>query len=56
MIMVDVEDTPVAPGDTATIFGGLVSLGDQAELAGTISYELLTAISPRVVRRYRADT
>ena len=53
MIMVDVEDTPVAPGDVATIFGGLVSLDDQAGLAGTISYELLTAISPRVVRRYQ---
>jgi alanine racemase len=53
MIMVDVEDTPVGLGDVATIFGGLVSLDEQAELAGTISYELLTAISPRVVRRYQ---
>ncbi len=56
MIMVDVEDTPVALGDTATVFGGLVSLDDQAELAGTISYELLTAISPRVMRRYQDDS
>jgi len=55
MIMVDVEDTPVALGDVATVFGGLVSLDDQAELAGTISYELLTAISPRVMRRYQDD-
>lgn len=55
MIMVDVEDTPVALGDTATVFGGLVSLDDQAALAGTISYELLTAISPRVMRRYQDD-
>ena len=44
MVMVDVEDAPVAIGDTATLFGGLVSLDDQASLAGTISYELLTAI------------
>jgi alanine racemase len=56
MIMVDVEDTPVALGEVATIFGGLVSLDEQARLAGTISYELLTAISPRVVRRYQDDT
>ena len=56
MIMVDVEDTPVSLGDVATIFGGLVSLDEQAELAGTISYELLTAISPRVVRRYQDET
>lgn len=56
MIMVDVEDTPVALGDVATIFGGLVSLDEQARLAGTVSYELLTAISPRVVRRYQDET
>jgi alanine racemase len=52
MIMVDVEDLPVSVGDVATLFGGMVPLDDQAALAGTISYELLTAISPRVPRRY----
>ena len=52
MIMVDVEDTPVQLADVATLFGGLVSLDDQATLAGTISYELLTILTPRVVRRY----
>lgn len=56
MIMVDVEDRAVALGDVATIFGGLVALDDQAELAGTNSYELLTAISPRVARRYQDGT
>lgn len=53
MIMVDVEDLPVVRGDVATLFGGLVSLDDQAALAGTISYELLTILTPRVTRRYR---
>jgi alanine racemase len=53
VVMVDVEDTPVAIGDEAILFGGLVSLDDQAALAGTISYELLTLLTPRVVRRYR---
>jgi len=53
MVMVDVEDTPVEIGDTAVLFGGLVSLDDQAGLAGTISYELLTLLTPRVTRRYR---
>lgn len=43
----------VAIGDVATIYGGLVSLDDQAAAAGTISYELLTAIGARVPRRYR---
>jgi alanine racemase len=45
-------DGPVAVGDVATIFGGRVSLDTQARAAGTISYELLTALGPRVVRRY----
>ncbi len=40
------------PDDIATIFGGLVTLDEQASLAGTISYELLTALAPRVARRY----
>lgn len=53
MVMVDVEDTPVAVGDVATLFGGLVALDDQAVLAGTVSYELLTSLSPRVERRYQ---
>jgi len=53
MLMVDVADTPVGIGDQATLFGGLVSLDQQAELAGTISYELLTRVTPRVERIYR---
>jgi alanine racemase len=55
MIMVDVEDTPVSLGDVAILFGGLVTLDEQAALAGTISYELLTILTPRVVRRYHTD-
>jgi alanine racemase len=43
---------PARPGDTATLFGGRVSVDEQAALAGTISYELLTALGRRVVRRY----
>jgi alanine racemase len=45
-------DGPVAVGDVGTVYGGLVSLDQQAEGAGTISYELLTRIGPRVSRRY----
>ena len=52
-LMVDAGDLPVAIGDVATIFGGLVSLDEQAALAGTISYELLTALGTRVPRRYQ---
>lgn len=42
----------VAVGDVATVFGGLISLDQQAEAAGTISYELLTRLGPRVARCY----
>jgi alanine racemase len=41
-----------AVGDVATVFGGLCPLDQQAEAAGTISYELLTRLGPRVARRY----
>ena len=48
---VDAGALPVAIGDVATIFGELVSLDEQAALAGTISYHLLTGLGPRVPRR-----
>jgi alanine racemase len=53
MVMAEAGDLPVAIGDTAVIYGGRIALDDQASLAGTISYELLTMLSPRVTRRYR---
>ncbi len=52
MLMVDAGDTPVGLGDTATVFGGRVTLDEQARHAGTNGYELLTAVSARVERRY----
>ena len=52
MCMVRIDE-PVALGDVGTVYGGLISLDHQAELAGTISYELLTRIGSRVPRRYR---
>jgi alanine racemase len=51
MCMVAVGEK-VALGAAATVFGGLISLDQQAEAAGTISYELLTRLGPRVPRRY----
>jgi alanine racemase len=41
-------------GDVATLYGGLVTLDEQAEAAGTVSYELLTALGTRLERRYGA--
>ena len=52
MLMVDTAEAAVRLGDAAILFGGRISLDDQAARAGTISYELLTSISPRVERRY----
>jgi alanine racemase len=51
MTMVAV-DGPVAVGDVATVFGGIVSLDTQARAAGTISYEMLTSLGARLPRIY----
>jgi alanine racemase len=53
MSMVTVDDEQVEVGDVATIFGGAVSLDEQASGAGTISYELLTGLGDRLPRRYQ---
>ena len=51
--MLDVTDLPeVQVGSVATVFGGLVSADELAEKAGTISYELCCAVSPRIPRVY----
>ncbi len=53
MCMVDVTDLPdVQVGDEVEIFGDAQSIDVLARQAGTISYELLTAVSPRVPRVY----
>ncbi|HKP29616.1 MAG TPA: alanine racemase [Gemmatimonadales bacterium] len=52
MTVVDVGEASVAVGDVATIWGGDVTLSEQAEHAATNPYELLTALGSRVIRRY----
>ena len=57
MCMLDVTEVKkVLPGDEVTVFGRdgekSISVAEHAALAGTISYELLTAVSPRVPRIY----
>ena len=42
----------VRPGDMAEIFGEHLPIEAHARTAGTISYELLTAVAPRVPRVY----
>ena len=54
--VVDIGDTKVKPGDQAVLFGdpanGEPSVNDWAEAAGTINYEIITRIGPRVFRNY----
>ena len=54
--VVDVGDDEVAIGDRAILFGdpaqGVPSADDWARAAGTINYEIVTRIGPRVTRAY----
>ncbi len=52
MCFVDVTGIPCAEGDAVTLFADARQLQEMAAAAGTIPYELLTAISPRVKRVY----
>lgn len=54
MCMVALEEgDQVSAGDEVEIFGTHQSLENMAQLAGTIPYELLCAVSPRVPRLYQ---
>ncbi len=54
--VVDVGDDDVAPGDEVVLFGpgtrGEPTAQDWAEAIGTINYEIVTRVGPRVPRRY----
>lgn len=52
LCMVDVTDLPAEEGDTVILFGEGLSVIEQAESIGTIPYEILTSLSPRVKRIY----
>ncbi len=53
MCMLDVTDVQdIALGDTVTVFGDGVPLQELADTAGTITYELMCAVAPRVPRVY----
>jgi alanine racemase len=52
MCFVDVTDVPCCEGDRAVFFGEGDLLESNAAAAGTITYELLTNVSPRVRRIY----
>ena len=54
LVMVDVTalPAPVPPGTWVTFLGGGIGLEQTAAAAGTISYELLVRMGPRIARRY----
>lgn len=55
--MLDVTEVPEArPGDRVTVFGGEArSVEEMAAALGTIAYEVLTTLSPRIQRLYYQD-
>ena len=52
LTMVDVTDITAEEGDIAILFGDKLTVTDLAESIGTIPYEILTSVSPRVKRVY----
>lgn len=52
LCMVDVTGIDVKEGDSVIIFGEGLSIIDLAQSIGTIPYEILTSVSPRVKRVY----
>ena len=50
--MVDVTGVDAKEGDTAIIFGKELPVVEVAQKSGTIPYEILTSVSPRVKRIY----
>ncbi len=52
LCMVDVTDIDCAEGDEVEIFGAHIHVQELASRIGTIAYEILTGISPRVKRVY----
>ena len=52
MMMIDVDNVVAKEGDSVTIFNSNPSLEEFSKYCGTITYEVLTSISPRVKRIY----
>ena len=51
-VMIDVTDVECAVGDHVEIFGEHIPVENLSNVRGTIPYEILTSISPRVKRVY----
>lgn len=51
-VMIDITDTDCRVGDIVEIFGNHIPVEELSEARGTIPYEVLTSVSPRVKRVY----
>ena len=51
-VMIDVTGVPCKVGDTVEIFGEHIPIEQLSEARGTIPYEILTSVAPRVKRVY----
>ena len=52
LCMIDVTDIKAEEGDTVVLIGEEIPVTELAECIGTIPYEILTSVSPRVKRIY----
>jgi alanine racemase len=52
MIMIDVTEVECKEGDEVVVFGPSHPAEEAAEVANTISYELITGVSQRVTRKF----
>jgi alanine racemase len=55
MVMVELGDLQITPGEEAVLIGPEQSAGTMAKDAGTISYEILTGLGARIPRLYLQD-
>lgn len=55
LLAVDVTGLAVGPGDRAQLFGPDLPVDEAAAAAGTVAYEMLTAVTARVPRRYLGE-
>jgi alanine racemase len=54
LLQADITDSGLREGDWLEVFGREIALDEMAASAGTLSYEILTRIGPRMERVYRS--
>ena len=55
-LAVEIGDAPVVEGDMVELFGGQIDIESVATHAQTLSYEILTGLGARLLRRYTNDS